>query len=753
MLSTSLPKIALFCFISLLTAGTLYANQTEPAKADTTDALDEIMLERITVVGNPVWMSRIPGAASYVSAQQLRKQGYTDINRVLRSVSGVNIQEEDGFGLRPNIGLRGTGVERSTKVNIMEDGILAAPAPYSAPAAYYFPNMGRINSVEVRKGSSQIKYGPNTTGGAINLISTPIPTEMSGQAEFSIGERSSNKIYANFGNRTERFGYLIEVLNMSDDGFKQLDNGGDTGFNIRDFMGKFMVRSSAGASVYQRFELKLGYNDQTSDETYLGLSRADFSNTPFRRYAASQVDQINTEHTQVNLRHFALFSDRVDLTTTLYRNDFSREWYKLHDLNTSVDGINTGNLARILQDPQANATEFGFLRGLDSPDDALNVRSNNRVYYSQGIESILGLNFELGEVSNQIEFGVRLHQDEEDRFQFQDFYRMENGNMIRTTAGSPGSQDNRIGSATALSVFVQDKIRLDRWTFTPGIRFENIWFKNENFGRNDPDRTGADLNETDYTVSVFVPGAGLTFQATDNLTLIGGVHRGFSPPSPTSATETRPELSVNYELGMRWANAVFNAELIGFFNNYSNLLGSDLAAGGGAGTTDQFNAGKVRVTGFEFSTMTDFAELFQISNIGLPFNLNYTFTDARFQSDFSSSFGPWGDVESGDEIPFIPRHQLNAGISLNVNAFSLNLNSVYSPRMRTAAGSGSLLDEFRTDSYFLLDLSSSYGFSSNVDLFMNVRNLLNETYIVSDRPAGVRPGLPRTVMGGLRFTL
>ena len=283
---------------------------------------EPLVLERVTIIGKPEWIQTIPGSASIITSQQLKQHQDSDIHRVLQSVAGVHMREEDGFGLRPNIGMRGAGSERSSKINLMEDGVLIAPAPYSAPSAYYFPNVRRMSGVEVRKGSAQIQYGPNTTGGSLNLISTPVPATRSTSVETQFGSFGAHQLYGSAGDRFRQVGYLIEGLFSDHNGFKTLKNGGGTGYSIYDLSGKLLFRSAPNAALYQRLELKAGLNGQTSDETYLGLTRDDFDITPFARYAASQLDRMSTDHTQLMARHFVMLSEQADLTTTIYQNDF-----------------------------------------------------------------------------------------------------------------------------------------------------------------------------------------------------------------------------------------------------------------------------------------------------------------------------------------------------------------------------------------------------------------------------------------------
>ena len=191
--------------------------------------LEEVIIYSNAIFGNKHVAKNRTGSAFYLSSKELAKFSFTDINRVLRTVPGVTIYEEDGFGLRPNISLRGTSPERSSKITLMEDGVLIAPAPYSASSAYYFPTIARMEAVEILKGSSQIQYGPFTTGGAINMISSQVPTEFGGQVRASYGSFNSNQLHAKIGGGNSSFGYMIEYLNYGSDGFKTLASGKNTG--------------------------------------------------------------------------------------------------------------------------------------------------------------------------------------------------------------------------------------------------------------------------------------------------------------------------------------------------------------------------------------------------------------------------------------------------------------------------------------------------------------------------------------------
>lgn len=707
-----------------------------------------VQSRRTRMVGDPLNLAAIPGSAHFLSKQDLeaRPLPYDNVHDVLRRIPGVNVQDEEGYGLRPNIGLRGTGVSRSSKVTLMEDAVLIAPAPYAAPAAYYFPVAGRMEAVEVRKGSSQIRYGPRTIGGAINFVSASIPDRQSWELDTQGGEDRTLKVHVRGGDSSDHFGWMAETYQLRTDGFKELQGGGDTGFRLSDYTLKLRANTARDADAYQELELKLGYHDELSDETYLGLTHDDFLSSPLLRYPASREDRMDTEHTQVQLRHFLQLSERVDVTTTAYHNGFARNWYKLGSV------VGTG-ISSVLDDPETHADELAILRGADSGPDALSIRANNREYYSQGIQSTLGLRVAGAAVRHDLELGLRLHRDEEDRFQWDDGYQMVGGTPVLTSEGVRGSQANRVSDARALSAYLQDEVRVgERWTLVPGIRYERITLTRTDFptdppSRNEPTR----VRET--TVSAVTPGIGIVFAMDPATHVFGGMHKGFSPPGPGASEETRPEESISYELGARVRKAGLGLQVAGFFNDYRNILGQETLAAGESGGGDMFNGGAVHAGGIEASLDYDLSWGRDLP-LRLPIDVAYTFTRATFQTSFDSDFDAWGSVEKGDRLPYLPTHQLSGSIGVADAAWSLTLTAAGTSAMRTEAGSGDLDERRATDRFLVLNLQAEHELPGLVggSLYGGIQNLTDRHYVVARRPAGARPGLPRTVFLGVRLS-
>ncbi len=707
----------------------------------------EKILQRITVTGSQEKAKKVPGSAHLLEGNDLEetKVGFDDIHRMLRRVPGVNIQEEDGYGLRPNISFRGNPSERTDSITLMEDGVLIAPAPYSAPAAYYFPTAGRMEGMEVIKGAGSIKYGPRTTGGSLNMLSTSIPDDFKLRGTVGVGSNDTKKMHFNTGDSYRYGGFMLETYQIETSGFRRLDGGGDTGFDLQDYVGKFRINSDRDKPFYQQLEVKLGYYKQGSNETYLGLTQEDFDNDPYRRYAASQLDRIEVDHYQTQAQHYIELSDSIDITTTGYYNRTSRAWYKL-------DSVGGTGLASILSDPGQYADQYDWITGGTSPDDAMSVRDNNRDYYSAGIQTVVSAEITTGPLEHGLQVGGRYHRDEEDRFQRDDRYRMDNGRLVMTRAGAPGSQANRVGTAEALAFYMIDDIKVGDLTVSPGFRYETINFRQRDYGRNDPTRSGDNESVHRSGVSAFIPGIGVSYDLTSEFTGFAGVHKGFSPPGPSNLQGVKEEESINYEVGAKYGYRSFLSQLVFFYTDYDNLLGQDSLASGGVGTGDLFNLGEARAYGIEFSTEYDIADIFDLP-FSMPVFGNYTYTNAKLSSSFDSDF--FGEVNKGDWIPYIPEHQFAVGTAVQHEKWGkLGIRAHFVNAMHTAGGTAQLGDAPKTDSYLIFDASAETpDLYKGARFYVDALNLFDREYAVALRPSGFRPGMPFTVIAGIRFAM
>lgn len=739
------PRSPLFLVFPLFLSFTSLSAQTPDSTAinamlEQWHGIPEATVEAVGLAAGAGGLDEVPGALHLITTKELQRFAYSDPMRTLRTVSGVNLQEEDGFGLRPNIGMRGSGVDRSARITLMEDGVLIAPAPYTAPAAYYFPSIARMSSVEVLKGSSQIAHGPQTAGGAINLVTPSVPDSgATAMLRTEAGAFGNRLLHARAGATVGQFAVLAEFLDLSSDGFKRLPGGQPTGFDKRDVHVKAKWRAGAEAGLAQSLQLKLTATDEISHETYLGLTESDFAADPLQRYAASQRDEMTSAQTQAVLTHeMKPGAGRLTLRTEVYRTDFHRNWYKFDKI---VDS--TGTAWSVTSALDGSAEVLGITRGANTTGDAeVQLKANNRTYFSEGVQHRGVWQWDAG---NRLVYGVRVHRDGIDRFQWVDGYSMTDGVMGLQRTGTPGTAGNRVETAEAVAGYVRATLRRGDITFTPGLRHESMWFSRVDYGASDIERLGAGDGRTN-AVSVWLPGVGVNWAGSSELSVFAGLHRGFIPPG--SAPDTEPETSANAELGLRFSGRRLSAQVVAFHNTYNHLLGTDFLAAGGAGTGDLFNGGSARTQGLEVEAVV---EALPGGDASLPIRLAYTYTDARFTTGFASEFEAWGDVVAGDDLPYLAPHQLAVVASYERSAFAADASARYTAAMRTVAGQGDLLPQFSTDAATVVDAGVRWFASEALTLSVGMNNLFDATYVVARRPVGLRPGMPRSFRLGLQL--
>lgn len=720
------------------------------------------LLPRIQIVGDNEGLEKISGSAQVLNLETLRQYESDDVHQTMRKVPGLVVKEEEGYGLRPNIGIRGSNPNRSAKILLMEDGIPIAPAPYSAPEAYFFPLMGRMHQIEVIKGAGSIKYGPNNISGVINMVSTPIPQKGEGFVKAGFGSNYDIKNHLTWGDTVDlgagKLGYVAESYYLGSRGWQQLDVGGsdnlNTGFEKWEPM--FKLAFQPVTKIKQVFEAKVGYTEEDSRQSYLGLTDEDAKNHPDRRYAASQRDRMYLNQKRGYVKYYLKPSELLEFTATAYYNAFHRNWFKL------------GSQAK-------NFTNPAQLAGIKGEANALNYeyRHNNRDYYAYGAELVSRLHLKSGSIKNDTELGLRYHTDGLRRFQRNEYFDMANGTLIpsvtltaaQINATLPGGQDNKKETVQAISAYLTHGLTLASTTITPGVRLESLRLNYLEYEKVTTTQAETEKVKFDNTreLLLLLPGLGISQKFSEELVVFGGVHWGATPPSPAGATlnqrdATRKsvefEKSLNYELGSRYTDDKKGVRLegTGFYNRYFNMTAQENL---GSGNTTDANIGKVSVYGAEAMAGYDPGRHNKWT-FSLPLFVSVTFTKGVFDS-VDETLNPTNAVGSaleniflnaknGNKLPYLPEIQLTLGAGIIVGRFGLNVEGVY---FTAAYSDGGNTEATKLPGAILMNASAKYFISDTAEIFVAGRNLTNERYVVSYVPDGARVSRGLNVMAGM----
>jgi len=714
-------------------------------------------LSPFNVIGSQEDIPKLEGTGAILGSTELTPFFHTDVNEVFRQVPGVYLRPEDGYGLFPNISLRGVDSHRSAKVTILEDGIPSSPSPFSDPAAYYSPTAGRMSGFEILKGSSQLSQGPNTIGGVINYLSTPIPENQISHLRVSYGEDNERVAHAYSGGKTDlgsgKLGFLVEIFDHRTDGFKTINAlGNSVGGNAPVSKTDVSLKLGYEFGEDDYLEFKAGRTNLDADVSYIGLSTEDFAANPYQRYHNTKFDNMDSVQTRYYLRYLKEIDPETNFKTTIFHNEFDRDWYKIGKVRANNRTNDSGGVLYEEDDTNAlydkekwfsigegafnNQNIINLLRGSGTMDEAtydgtgqVLYKHNDRNYKNTGIQASLQKEWE----NHIFEIGSRYTKDHYTYKDYtEDIYDVSNAGdhtaalaYNSSTTKSKGSGKDRI--SRVWETYLTDKISLDRVTFTPGIRFTNAEYEYKN---------------RKSSVKDVLLGAGATYDLGDHLTFIG-VHQGHALPGYHAADGSlEEERSLGFELGSRGSLNFINYELAYFHTSIKDMLAvPSLASGLGDASR---NIGKASIDGVELMLSKD---LNQEGSFQVPLSVAATFTHAEFKSSTGfNSEDRYSGGTSGNRIPYVPDFQYNARIGIVFESWSSYLNYHWQDDVYTNASNDTQINE-----YGILNWSGFYLLSDGIEIFAKITNLMDKKYVASDMPDGLRPGAPRTTSLGVEF--
>lgn len=450
------------------------------------------------------------GARTIITSKTLQKVAAKNLEDTLRVVPGVQIQDETGTGVLPNISLRGLKPGRSAYLNALVNGVPAAIAPYSHASFSLFPiTMETLESIDVVRGGAAVHYGPNNVGGVVNFITKPISTEHSStiknKIDFADNGNILNDIYLRTGGFVNNdLGLQLQVNSINGESFREHSQTDIT--NI-------ILDSEYYPNDNSELKANIQYYDADAD-----LPGALLPEAYEKDKSKSQriFDKFEGETTRASLR------------------------YKLNpNENSEFNWINFAHKSKRKFQWGWNTTGLGF-----TPAQEDSLRTADREIVVLGTEP----RWTYEKSNHKFTVGARYVREDVDYLLDQKKFSSNLTNTIR---------DWKI-KTDAIATYVSDTISLMNGDLkvTPGLRYEMV---DTDFGDNINSNPNADKKKN---MRSWLPGLSIGYQANKELFLFTNAQRSLRAPQVAQVRkdgDLAAELAWNYEVGLRYTpNDIFS---------------------------------------------------------------------------------------------------------------------------------------------------------------------------------------------------
>lgn len=633
--------------------------------------------------------------------------------QIYARVPGVNIVENDSYGIQLGVATRGLNPNRTTEFNSRQNGYDISADPIGYPESYYTPPAEAISRIEIVRGAASLQYGTQF-GGLLNFqFKKGNPNK---KIEFET--RQTLGTYGVFNSFNALGGQIKEVNYYA---FYQHKQGkgwrANTDFDLN--------TGYASLSWQVNSKLKIGAEMTLMD--YLmqqpgGLTDVQFEENPRASYRngnwfkakwyipAAHLDLAINEKTKLNLRTYGLIAERGsigniinplrDKTDTTARRQLSYDHYR-----------NWGSEIRVLHRYQLAAKPASLLIGAR--------------YFHGNTSKMQGSGF----------------QGKDANFNFPDPSRAD-------------EFDYKFPSHNA-AFFVENVLWLTpKWSITPGFRMEYINSNAKGYS------IEARINEIvpgneQKTRSFPLFGIGLNYAVSGSNELYFNISQNYSPVNYADIQVRTPNFQVdpdlkdvtgfNADFGFRGQHKDWlNFDLSAYYLDYNNRIGIIRKASDDGLEVIRYrtNVGRSRSRGVEAFGELSFLRLIanpvKTSDISLFASIAYT--DAAYTKAINPLLTT---LIVGKQVEFAPNLITRAGLTFKKGKFGTTLQLAYTSIQYSDAYNSShtadgLVGEI--PAYKLLDWTANYR-AGIFNFSMSVNNVLNEKYFTRRALGFPGPGI------------